>query len=227
MSLKNIKGWASLVIVLLTAGFFIFFNVSNLHRSYADGETYIKLVYFKADLRGGAVTFSWATDAEVNNNFFTIQRSLDGIHFTDLYKQPGAGNSTSRIYYADMDENPTEGYSYYRLKDTDYDGRSGYSEIKTVKYKYNGNTDMDPAVISVTPNPFSEKFTLTFILKSATTLNLQLISTSGQVIYNEAIHTTDGMNQYVFTDQKEIPAGIYFVVLDYNGKKISQKIIKN
>ena len=73
-TLRNVTWIASLFTLLVTVGFFVFFNVSNLHHSFADGEASIKLVYFKAELRGGAVDFSWATDAEVNNNFFTIER---------------------------------------------------------------------------------------------------------------------------------------------------------
>ena len=88
---------------------------------------------------------------------------MDGISFEHLKTQPGAGNSTTTRYYSDMDENPVEGYSYYRLKQVDYDGYFSYSEIQTVKYKSAAGDDA-LKIISTAPNPFSEKFTLLFIL---------------------------------------------------------------
>ena len=126
-----------------------------------------------------------------------------------------------------MDENPLPGYSYYRLKQTDYDGHTGYSEIRTIKFKSAGNNESYPVIISTAPNPFHDKFTLSFILKTATVVDFQLMNTSGQIVFKDVISTTDGMNQYEFNDVKELPAGIYFVTLIYNGKKTTCKIIEN
>src|SRR6185436_3568977 len=115
----------------------------------------IELIYFDAKLAEGHVELSWATATELNNDFFTVERSADGTHFEEVLRKPGAGNSTVTLYYSDFDEMPLHGYSYYRLKQTDYDGHYTYSEIKTVKEK-GGDDDKEAElkITSIGPNPF-------------------------------------------------------------------------
>ncbi len=187
----------------------------------------IELIYFNADLNGDEVELKWATAAELNNDYFTVERSTDGTHFTELLRKPGAGNSTVKLYYADSDKEPVGGYTYYRLKQTDYDGHFTYSDIKTVKYNSKEKQDEGLTITSIHPNPFSEKFNVSFMLKATTTVDVQLYNLSGQVVFKDVINTSDGMNQYDFIDQQGLPSGIYFLTLLYEDKKITQKIIKN
>jgi hypothetical protein len=95
-----------------------------------------------------------------------------------------------------------------------------------VKYKSAAGDDA-LKIISTAPNPFHEKFTLSFMLKTAATVDFQLINSSGQTVFKDVIHTNDGMNQYDFSDEKGLPQGIYFITLLYNDKKAIHKIIKN
>ncbi|MCX6292481.1 MAG: T9SS type A sorting domain-containing protein [Bacteroidetes bacterium] len=203
------------------------FNNSHIGIGYsAAGSLPIELIYFKSKLEENKVDLTWATASELNNDYFTIERSSDGTHFDPLLRKPGAGNSTVALYYSDVDENPLQGYSYYRLKQTDYNGHFTYSEITTVK----NNTKEDDAelkITSVTPNPFHESFTVSFILKTSAAVDFQLINSSGQTIKKETITANDGMNQYEFIDFQNLQSGIYYVILFYQDKKFLQKIVKN
>jgi hypothetical protein len=204
-------------------------SFSNFGIGRGGGALPIELIYFNAKLNNEKyVDLTWATASEINNDYFTIERSSDGKKFEELLRKQGAGNSTSTLYYSDADESPLNGYSYYRLKQTDYDGHYSYSEIKTVKYKTNGE-DPDEAtlkIVSVAPNPFSENFSLSFMLKKSVPVEIQLYNSSGQLVFKDNINSDDGMNQYEFIDKSGLQPGIYFLNLISENEKQVQKIIK-
>ncbi|MBK8363074.1 MAG: mechanosensitive ion channel family protein [Bacteroidetes bacterium] len=75
----------------------------------------VELINFEADKVDGAVKLTWSTATEVNNEYFTIERSNDGKHFGELEKITGAGNSSFSNTYSMHDNDPLEGVSYYRL----------------------------------------------------------------------------------------------------------------
>ena len=192
------------------------------------GSLPIKLIYFTAKLNEGIVNLDWATAAEVNNNFFTVERSTDGENFEPLLTKPGAGNSTVNLYYNAADESPLSGYSYYRLKQTDFDGHYTYSDIQTVKNGEGGEDGMSKMEIkSIAPNPFVEKFKVSFMIKEAVLVDFTLMNSSGQTVAQEKIQTEEGINTYEFIDKYNLKKGMYFVTLIYNDQKVIQKIIKN
>lgn len=96
----------------------------------------IELISFEAKLNNRQVDIHWATASEQNNDFFTIERSADGLNWEIVTTAAGAGNSIYRIDYAAYDSRPLSGISYYRLKQTDFDGAFEYSNIVSV---FNGN----------------------------------------------------------------------------------------
>lgn len=92
----------------------------------------IELIRFAGNCTDGQVEVTWTTASETNNDFFTVQRSIDGVNFEDVVIVDGAGNSSSIINYSAVDYNPYGGTSYYRLKQTDFDGASKYSDVVAV-----------------------------------------------------------------------------------------------
>lgn len=107
----------------------------------------IELHHFSAKAVEGRVDIEWVTASEWNNDFFTIERSKDGIDFEEVARVDGAGNSTSTLYYQSVDFNPYQGTSYYRLKQTDFDGQTKTFEAVSVNIQ-----DLD---MLVWPNPAS------------------------------------------------------------------------
>ncbi len=92
----------------------------------------IELIRFAGNCTDGQIEVTWTTASETNNDFFTVQRSIDGVNFEDVVIVDGAGNSSSIINYSAVDYNPYGGTSYYRLKQTDFDGASKYSDVVAV-----------------------------------------------------------------------------------------------
>ncbi|MCP4438885.1 MAG: T9SS type A sorting domain-containing protein [Aureispira sp.] len=97
----------------------------------------IELIYFSTVLEGKSISVSWATASETNNDFFVVERSLDALTWEDLITIDGAGTSSTTRYYSVLDDEPEFGISYYRLKQTDFDGTTSYSDINSIENNKN------------------------------------------------------------------------------------------
>jgi len=87
----------------------------------------IDLISFTGEVVGEdinpVVLIEWTTLSQINNDYFEIQRSVDVEHWKTIKTVTGAGNSNSQMSYSIVDDDPFFGISYYRLKQTDYDGQ--------------------------------------------------------------------------------------------------------
>ncbi|MDR0941211.1 MAG: hypothetical protein LBM68_03175, partial [Bacteroidales bacterium] len=92
----------------------------------------IELISFTAKHTGTEVDINWNTLTETNNDYFTVQRSHNGRNFDALGEVQGAGTTIVPQYYNYVDYAPLAGVSYYRLKQTDIDGKYSYSHVVPV-----------------------------------------------------------------------------------------------
>jgi hypothetical protein len=97
------------------------------------------------------VDLKWITATEINNNYFTVERSDDCIQFVPVGIVKGAGNSDTIRHYSFTDANPLKGRGYYRIRQTDYDGKSETSGIVSVMFEDELHTQ-----IEIFPNPANE-----------------------------------------------------------------------
>ena len=96
----------------------------------------ISLLSFKGELNKDNTLLEWITESEFNNDYFTIERSEDAVEFTPIIVKKGQGNSNTSKYYSATDYNASKDKtSYYRLKQTDFNGRFTYSEIISINPK--------------------------------------------------------------------------------------------
>ena len=98
-------------------------------------------------MNNNQVNLAWTTASETNNDYFTIQKSKDAQIFEDVFVVDGAGNSSTIINYFDIDKSPYTGISYYRLKQTDFDGHVSYSNIVPIEYNPNGESSIFKCII--------------------------------------------------------------------------------
>lgn len=98
----------------------------------ADTPLPIDLISFKAERSTTGVSLTWVTASETNNDFFTIERSVDGVDWTLVKDIPGAGFSNVLLTYETKDDSQLKGVIYYRLKQTDFDLKYSYSDIVVV-----------------------------------------------------------------------------------------------
>ncbi|MCC6540931.1 MAG: T9SS type A sorting domain-containing protein [Flavobacteriales bacterium] len=116
----------------------------TLASTTANNPLPITLLNFDAQPEGTMVRLNWATATEQDNALFTVERSRDGIVFEEVLNVPGAMNSNTLITYSELDRAPYPGLSYYRLRQTDTDGTSTYSNMVAVLF---GGVSERPLVI--------------------------------------------------------------------------------
>ena len=147
----------------------------------------IKLLDFTATLRSEKVYLDWSTITENHNDFFTVERSQDGHHFTPLFYLKGYENSTTLKHYNEIDQNPLMEISYYRLKQTDTDGKSTYSQIRAIQNNVNG--------LVIFPNPaVDNRFQVEYTSEVAENVNVFIYDNVGQVIYQNSFTSLKGAN---------------------------------
>jgi hypothetical protein len=111
----------------------------------------IELLSFTATIEQDDVALNWVTASEINNQFFTIERSSNGIDFeiiSIIASQAEFGNSNKTLYYSALDTQPLDGMNYYRLKQTDFDGKFEYSQVIAIAFSKQKNISFD-----LFPNP--------------------------------------------------------------------------
>lgn len=124
----------------------------------------VELSFFKGELIGNEVNLSWRTESELNNDFFTIERSVGAEDFSALHVVKGHGTTNQANAYSFLDPFPLSGRSYYRLKQTDFDGTFTYSKIISIV-----SNGPELAVMQVYPNP-----------SNGTEINLEFTGLNGQ-----------------------------------------------
>lgn len=93
----------------------------------------IELVSFNAHVNGKEDVLEWKTASEINNDFFSIERSQDALHWEELQTIKGSGNSREIKQYRTTVDETMSGIYYYRLKQTDYDKTLHYSDAVAVE----------------------------------------------------------------------------------------------
>lgn len=136
----------------------------------------ITLVEFKADVEGRRVKTSWETLSEINNDYFTIERSENGMQYSEIGKLQGAGNSHSALDYEFYDNQPLYGLSYYRLKQTDFDGEVSYSQPVAVVRELEHSEH-------IYPNPANQFVVIPDGLKADI---IQIMDMQGRVLFEQS-----------------------------------------
>lgn len=94
----------------------------------------ISLIYFNATTLTNKVELSWATAKEENNDYFTVEKSIDGVYWETLSTIKVLGNSNTNKGYLSYDYNPNIGLQYYRLLQTDIGGKTSIYPTRSVNY---------------------------------------------------------------------------------------------
>ena len=175
----------------------------------------IELLSFSAKANNDIVDISWSTASEINNDFFTIERSYNGVDFTSIGTVNGAGNSSMVLNYVSIDEKPYPGISYYRLKQTDFDGKYSYSTIAAVKFSAD-----DKIVIQAGPIPATDKIKLTCF--GGVKFSPVLYESDGRMVKQFPV-VSEGLSDL---DISDISKGIYILRVNSDFSQKSLRIVK-
>ncbi|HEX8517748.1 MAG TPA: T9SS type A sorting domain-containing protein [Bacteroidia bacterium] len=180
----------------------------------------IELLSFEAEYRKATrdVELSWLTATEINNDYFTIEKSQDGINFEFLTTVKGAGNSTQLLSYRSTDPNPYPGVSYYRLKQTDYDGKYEYSKVESVEISLISD-------LMVKPNPATDMIGLTFESENPGNMVINIYDATGKVVYSDKRLVLEGTNNTTI-QLDGMNNGLYYIVITNGNSVLKSKFLK-
>ncbi|HXB31109.1 MAG TPA: ice-binding family protein [Puia sp.] len=161
------------------------------------------------------VLLNWSTAAESNNNYFTVERSIEQKNWMVVETIEGAGNSSSVRNYSYTDKPPIEAVSFYRLKQTDFDGNTNYGNTILVKKC----EQVDSENLILYPNPStSGKFKLSLTGDKSQVISVEIFNALGERVYGSA-----GFQSYF--DLSDQSTGVYFVQVRLNSKTITLKVM--
>jgi hypothetical protein len=176
---------------------------------YSSAILPVKLIDFTALNGDEGNVITWTTAAEINNDYFTLERSFDGVTFTPIHYIKGAGNSSTILSYDYIDRDNKTGIVYYRLKQNDYDGAFTYSKIVAIE---NQKTAAKSFVIY--PNP-SDGSKVSFVFTDPKNiLLLEIYDALGQIVFSGAL------NSSVIEFTEPLATGIYFIRINQHIQKL-------
>jgi hypothetical protein len=183
----------------------------------------VKLISFTATANDALnrVETKWTTSLEINNDYFAVERSENGINFNEVGRITGAGNHTGMLDYRFDDPKPFNGISYYRLRQTDFDGQFVYSDVKSVMFGPYG-------FVQVYPNPTTEQANIE-VSHPGKDIKLEVFDMNGRQIYGRTFETEyAGKTQVLTFHAKEIlPVGMYMISITTNGTEYKKKLVIN
>lgn len=184
----------------------------------------VELIEFTVVKKDNLVSISWKTASEINNDYFTIERSSNGMDYTSIGNVTGAGFSNQILNYNFYDQDPLNNTAYYRLKQTDYDGQFSYSNIASVKSELglsaiNLNVYPNPATLE--NNVINVNITGTFDFQTAT---IKVINMNGFEVLTEEIEMNgQSINKSIIINR--LIKGTYILILVSDSAVYKDKIV--
>lgn len=182
----------------------------------------IELTRFAAIEESGRVRLEWTTASELNNDFFTVERTTDAEHFEAVLSMAGKGTTTETTNYFTYDDFPFEGTSYYRLRQTDFDGTQSFSPLEKVVVR-------KLAGVQIYPNPVQDDVAILRLSGqgSGTMLSIRITDVVGRQVLS-VIRTTDSAGNFEEAlDTSKLAPGVYLVECVGNGGRKVLRMLVN
>ena len=114
----------------------------------------VELTAFKAECLQDEVQLEWEVASQQENDYYTLERSYDGLHFDHLGRVDGGGTTSTPLTYIykdkDLDWIQAGSAVYYRLSQTDLDGTTKALFVQLAESCHPGGN-----CLAVYPNPVS------------------------------------------------------------------------
>ncbi len=155
---------------------------------------------------GKQAVINWQV-SELNVTEYQVEKSTDGRQFTSIGRLGSKGDGNNSYSFTESGQMTSN--TYYRIKQTDMDGRYTYSPVIRLR-----TTDAMNDGIAVYPVPFTTGFTVT----SSKAQKATLINSHGQVL--QQMHLGTGAN---YINATALVSGAYYLITA-NGD--TQKLVK-
>lgn len=194
----------------------------------------VELTSFSASKQNEQVLLHWHTASETNNKSFAIERSYDAQTWEEIGLVKGSGTTTKSSNYQFPDNNPlTTGQHstafnfhalstiFYRLKQTDYDGKETYSKIVSVNW-----SELPLATVEVAPNPFNESLRISVTSNETSSVTVHLQNLMGEKYVTKKMQFDYGKHEINLDYLGNLPSGVYILHLEQQQGSQYLKLIK-
>ena len=180
----------------------------------------IELTDLRAECETNQVVVTWTTATETNNAYYTVQRSLNGLDWSDLGTVNGSGTTVESHIYTFVDNAPA-GLAYYRLIQTDNDG--DWSSSNMVAGGCGTGDGLD--IVSV----YDANGDVNIIVSSTfeTIFDVSLIDASGKVLGTKAAQTINQGITPLRMPKGTIATGVYVVRLSNSQQVLTGRVMLN
>jgi len=184
-------------------------------------------------LKSGWVEIKWKTSSEINNDYFTLEGSVDGKEFHTLKTIKGAGNSNVLLSYSTLVKPMTDDVHYIRLKQTDFDGQFEVFPPKAVKPLENNSLSKltkSESEIKLFPNPGNgSELQLEFKPTTSGDYQIQIINANGQIIKQSSffLDSNESIIRRELLQGTKLIEGLYFIRIQNNAESKTIKHIVN
>ena len=176
----------------------------------------VELTAFSAYKAEEGVVLSWNTASEINNDYFDIERSIDGQQFEQVGRVAGHGTTALPQSYRWVDLSSLSGITYYRLKQVDFDGDFAYSPLVFVD-------QYAQPQYRIYPNPSKGVFTLDVGNPlEEDELSYQVSDLSGKVVDTGQLPV---VSNRVRLDLKDLERGTYYLMLKEGSRLVRKRLI--
>ncbi len=183
----------------------------------------VKLAGFSAVNKNKDVLLQWTLATETNNRGWEIERSLSGSNtWEDLGFVAGTGNSNQLTNYSFLDVSPAPGTYFYRLKQTDNDGKISYSSVLLVSVGKK-SIALDLAAY---PNPVRTSGTIRFTVPGFSQVNLSLYTEAGQFVRTISNEMLDAGTYQKSFNASELSSGRYIIKLQAGKDWVTSNLVK-
>ncbi len=179
----------------------------------------IILSSFDAVKKGNASQLDWHTSMESNNKGFHVQRSKNATNWETLDFINGVGYSNLDNAYNFVDNKPTKGVNYYRLKQEDFNGRTSYSDIKVLRF-----TEKEELNLTIFPNPTKETVYVDLSSFGNGAANLSIVDAAGKIVMSKNISILNG-NYNASINLKAFAKGSYILQIKNTENNISKILV--
>ncbi|MCP4441870.1 MAG: T9SS type A sorting domain-containing protein [Aureispira sp.] len=201
-----------------------FSNFSNYALAYTDSIIpdflfSIELIQFTGKKTEGGNVLRWETAEEIDNDYFELQRSTNGLNFSTITVIEGVGNSTTLQRYQHTDRLPNNSWNYYRLKQVDKDKTYQYSNVVALDNRH------EDVGLRLMPNPAKDQVTFDYLGADINSkFQVRIFDVNGRKVLDQE-YTPTGTRIRETISTRDLARGVYIVQFANGAIHKTQKLI--
>ena len=192
------------------------FGLDNI--SIIASPTPVSLLNFDAQRNGSVNNLTWSTSQEQNSSKFIVERSTNGVDFSEIGVVAAAGNSNITRNYRFTDAAPAKGINYYRLRMVDVNNSFKNSVIRNVR-------NLGVSEFSFAPNPVQDIMKLSVDADKADKGTIIVTDMSGKQVISRVVNVISGINK-LDMDMSTLSKGSYIIQVQLSDTRIVKKFNK-